>query len=508
MQREIVYPGQILPETTLLQMATDSLVGVSKLAEAILGNGPVLSGLACTPTAPASLSVNIGPGQIYAVAPLDASAFSSLPADTTHQVVKQGLLLDGISLNCPAPSGSGQSICYLVQIAFQEQDRNPVMLPYYNASNPAQAWTGPNNNSQAQNTQRAGMCIVSVKAGAAAATGLQQSPAVDAGCVPAWVVTVASGQSVIATANIAQAPSAPFIGNTLTMLAPLASPVLSGTPTAPTPAQLDNSTRLATTAFVQKGSGRVVGVVNISAATTLTMVQLGSLLTLTGSSAYSIGLPAAAVAPNGCGYRLVNGGSSVITLQAASGDGITYGALTTSTVLLAPGDTFELYSNGSNAWFAADSTLLGSAGSLAGQVSYFARNTPPAGWLAADGAAVSRSTYAALYAAIATTFGTGDGVSTFNLPDLRGEFIRGWDNGRGVDVGRAFASAQASAVGPHTHPAKQGYLEVGNYDGGGNDFFSPDIKPGAATNIDQNSGSGSANESRPRNLALLACIRF
>ncbi|MCK9131735.1 phage tail protein [Haemophilus influenzae] len=66
---------------------------------------------------------------------------------------------------------------------------------------------------------------------------------------------------------------------------------------------------------------------------------------------------------------------------------------------------------------------------LVGEVAFFARTTPPSGWLKANGAAVSRTTYAALFAAIGTTFGAGDGSSTFNLPDLRGEFVRGLDDG-------------------------------------------------------------------------------
>ena len=86
-----------------------------------------------------------------------------------------------------------------------------------------------------------------------------------------------------------------------------------------------------------------------------------------------------------------------------------------------------------------------------GTVLYFAGQTAPAGWLKANGAAVSRTAYAALFAAIGTTYGAGDGRSTFNLPDLRGEFIRGWDDGRGVDAGRVFGSAQAHALQSHQH---------------------------------------------------------
>lgn len=87
----------------------------------------------------------------------------------------------------------------------------------------------------------------------------------------------------------------------------------------------------------------------------------------------------------------------------------------------------------------------------AGAVMHFARNTAPSGWLKCNGAAVSRSAYAELFAVIGTMFGNGDGFTTFNLPDLRGEFIRGWDDGRGVDGGRALGSSQDGALQSHTH---------------------------------------------------------
>lgn len=86
-----------------------------------------------------------------------------------------------------------------------------------------------------------------------------------------------------------------------------------------------------------------------------------------------------------------------------------------------------------------------------GAIIHFARNTAPTGYLKANGAAVSRTTYAALFAAIGTTWGAGDGVSTFNIPDLRGVFVRGWDDARGIDSGRAFASYQDQDNAPHSH---------------------------------------------------------
>ena len=77
--------------------------------------------------------------------------------------------------------------------------------------------------------------------------------------------------------------------------------------------------------------------------------------------------------------------------------------------------------------------------------------TVPTGYLECNGAAVSRTTYSALFAVIGTTYGAGNGSSTFNVPDLRGEFIRGFDNGRGVDSGRSVATSQGGQNASHNH---------------------------------------------------------
>ena len=88
-----------------------------------------------------------------------------------------------------------------------------------------------------------------------------------------------------------------------------------------------------------------------------------------------------------------------------------------------------------------------------GKISMFARNTAPPGYLKCNGAAISRTVYADLFASIGTTFGEGDGSTTFNIPDLRGEFIRGWDDERGVDTSRVFGSWQGGQNVSHTHTA-------------------------------------------------------
>ncbi|MBC8729976.1 tail fiber protein [Paraburkholderia sp. UCT2] len=82
----------------------------------------------------------------------------------------------------------------------------------------------------------------------------------------------------------------------------------------------------------------------------------------------------------------------------------------------------------------------------------FAAATPPAGFLLTNGAAVSRTSYADLYREIGTTYGAGDGETTFNLPDTRGVGLRGLDSGRGLDPGRTLGSYQADTLASHDHP--------------------------------------------------------
>ena len=216
MDRQILYPAQILPETSLLNMAKDSMIGVAKLAHAVLGDGPLLNSLACTPNSPAALNVLVGPGQIYSLQNIDGTAYSSLAADTTHTILKQGVSLNTVTLLTPAPGTAGQSINYLVQVAYLDTDSGATVLPYYNASNPAVAYSGPANAGTAQNTVRQGVCSITVKAGVSAATGSQTTPAADAGYTGAYVVTVANGATTVTAPNIVTATGAPFITETLT----------------------------------------------------------------------------------------------------------------------------------------------------------------------------------------------------------------------------------------------------------------------------------------------------
>lgn len=207
-----------------------------------------------------------------------------------------------------------------------------------------------------------------------------------------------------------------------------------------------------------------------------------------------------------------------------------------------------------------------------GLLGLFFHGTPPAGWLKANGAAVSRTTYARLFGVIGTGYGAGDGSTTFNLPDMRGLFPRAQDDGRGIDPGRGIGTYQSSANLSHGHtttesPHAHGTTEVPHTHGastsgsGGHDHDSGWVRNSDTGGAGSGDGTGSGvnfigniavnalgvqrktssvanhahgvtvnssstglsvnaavtglsvnaagdTESRPQNLALMACIRF
>ena len=154
----------------------------------------------------------------------------------------------------------------------------------------------------------------------------------------------------------------------------------------------------------------------------------------------------------------------------------------------------------------------------AGTIMYFARDWAPTGWLKANGAAVSRTAYAGLFAVLGTYYGSGDGSTTFNLPDLRGEFIRSYDDRRGVDPGRRNGSWQGDAIRNITG-ACSGAMGV-VFDGFAGAFFDDGTRDATVATsttkvtynddfcFDASRVVPTANENRPRNIALLACIKI
>jgi len=148
--------------------------------------------------------------------------------------------------------------------------------------------------------------------------------------------------------------------------------------------------------------------------------------------------------------------------------------------------------------------------------------TPPTGWLVCDGSAVSRTEYADLFATIGTLWGHGDQVSTFNLPDLRGEFVRGFDDGRGVDDGRVFAELQADQMQQITGAIDTTYAAInrtfangaftGSLGSGGTVDSRPNHDLSNSTgllNFDSANSLGArvGNETRPRNIAMTYAIK-
>lgn len=159
-----------------------------------------------------------------------------------------------------------------------------------------------------------------------------------------------------------------------------------------------------------------------------------------------------------------------------------------------------------------------------GMVFPFAANSEPSGFLECDGSAISRTTYSALFAIIGTTWGAGDGSTTFNIPDLRGEFIRGWDNGKGTDSGRSFASSQDDALQGHHHNLRfrggsnsSTNLTASNYIARSANIYAVGHPTGDTNNTvsitdsitdGSNGAPRTASETRPRNHALMYCIKF
>jgi microcystin-dependent protein len=142
---------------------------------------------------------------------------------------------------------------------------------------------------------------------------------------------------------------------------------------------------------------------------------------------------------------------------------------------------------------------LGSVG-ITGSIIMMGGPVVPSGYLECKGGTVSRTTYANLYAAIGNTWGSGNGSTTFNLPDFRGEFPRGWDNGRGIDSGRNIGSSQSDQLGSHSHTFTAQQYIGGYTDNGG----APDQRSTAQSRSTSSTGG---NETRPRNIAVMFCIR-
>jgi microcystin-dependent protein len=140
-----------------------------------------------------------------------------------------------------------------------------------------------------------------------------------------------------------------------------------------------------------------------------------------------------------------------------------------------------------------------------GAIMAFAMNSAPAGWLQANGAAVSRTTYDDLFAAISTTYGVGNGSTTFNLPDLRGYFVRGSGTNSDGTASGTFGQKQADALGSHTHTITAGQ-QNGTSSGCGIDNTFQKAQDSSCGTV--TTSSAGSTETRPNNIAMLYCIKI
>src|SRR4051812_24383625 len=125
MDRVIVYPGAIPLETDILSAQRNAMIAAGYIARAALGTSVWCDGLQCTPTSPASMSVNVAPGAIGILATIDTTAYSTLAADNSDPLVKVGINIATTTFALTAPTTSGQSQIYLIQAAFSELDGSP-----------------------------------------------------------------------------------------------------------------------------------------------------------------------------------------------------------------------------------------------------------------------------------------------------------------------------------------------------------------------------------------------
>ena len=147
----------------------------------------------------------------------------------------------------------------------------------------------------------------------------------------------------------------------------------------------------------------------------------------------------------------------------------------------------------------------------AGAIMAFAMNSAPSGWLACNGSTINRVTYARLFAAISTLYGAGNGTSTFRLPDLRGYFVRGYgeDDGSG-----AFGAKQADAFQNFTGTVSiDAFIKgtgVFQEDSNSQNYIDNTgaTDTGSKVTFDPSTVARTSNETRPKNIAMLYCIKI
>ncbi len=217
MDRVMVYPGAIPLDSDMLNTNRNIQDVIGALAAATIGvNSGALwvDGFTLTQSAVANMQVTVGAGAIFSLQNRDNTAYGSLASDTSNTIVKIGQNFAPTVLTLTAPGTVGWSQNYLIEASFSETDTGSTVLSYYNASNPTLPYSGPGGAGTSNNTVRQQRALITLKAGTAAATGSQTTPAVDAGNVALYVLTIANGQTQIFqaqcnTASVGNIPQIP-----------------------------------------------------------------------------------------------------------------------------------------------------------------------------------------------------------------------------------------------------------------------------------------------------------
>ncbi len=241
-----------------------------------------------------------------------------------------------------------------------------------------------------------------------------------------------------------------------------------------------------------------------------------SFWSLSGVTAQNIGI-------NGTGANAHPSALLDLDASPSNNTGFAMPSLTTTQriAIVAPKDGLQVYDTSLKGFYYFNTTTnrWDCVTVPAGSIGYFGNITAPIGYLECNGQAVSRTTYPELFNAISTLYGIGDGATTFNLPDLRGEFIRGVDNGRGVDAGRVLGTLQQTSLTNvmngttynGNNPANVDLFEFTQLD---TDAHFDDI--GIQHTVLVNTALANSGNTapitpygiRPRNLALLSCIKY
>ena len=171
------------------------------------------------------------------------------------------------------------------------------------------------------------------------------------------------------------------------------------------------------------------------------------------------------------------------------------------------------------------SVTLDNIANFTGMIAPFAMTSAPTGWLTCDGTAVSRTTYSDLYTTIGTTWGSGDGTTTFNLPDLRGAFLRGTGShgtsnmANGNDfAGPAVGSFENDQIQDHGHNIDKQDGATNDYLGGSSasyglkttyssTYLGSTIGPVSSTAWNGNGAPRVGDETRPFNAGINYCIK-